>query len=128
MELGLTHLSLNEMSEARLWLDRARRDYTGYLLETIVHFRVHCAMRIIKAKALVSASNDNSPVVETAIEANEAQEADTESIDGSRVNTRISSMFVELSKKMSLTAIKSPTPSTRTQEYEEFLDGYQNKL
>ena len=128
MELGLTHLSLDELSDARLWLDRARRDYSGYLLETIVHFRVHCAMRSIKAKAnqlTILASEDT--VLETALEAHETE---TE-LNNSGLNTRISSMFTDLSKKMNFTSISgsaSPLSPNRTQEYEEFLDGYQNKL
>lgn len=128
MELGLTHLSVDELSEARLWLDRARRDYTGYLLETIVHFRVHCAMRTIKAKQQISASQESSPISETA---HEAQEMDTQEpeLNNSGVNTRISSMFIELSKKMSFASIGgTPSPTNITREYEEFLDGYQNKL
>lgn len=39
-----------EYSMAKIWLERARKEYTGYLLETLVHFRVHCALRTIKTK------------------------------------------------------------------------------
>ena len=50
MELGLTFAGQGDFTQAKQWLERARKDYTGYLYETIVHFRVHCALRSIKAK------------------------------------------------------------------------------
>lgn len=50
MELGLTYMRKDEFTTAKTWLERARKDYTGYLLETLVHFRVHCALRTIKTK------------------------------------------------------------------------------
>ena len=118
MELGLTHLSVEEFAEARLWLDRARRDYTGYLLETIVHFRVHCAMRTIKSKLQINSSEESTPVT--------TPEADSEINTG--INSRISSIFMDLSKKMSIISLNATPQSPRTQEYEEFLDGYQVKL
>ena len=121
MELGLTHLSLDELSEARLWLDRARTDYTGYLLETIVHFRVHCAMRTIKSKLQIISSEESTPIT--------TPDVDNE-LTGGGINSRISSFFMQLSKKMSIVSLNGTAPQTprRTQEYEEFLDGYQNKL
>lgn len=48
MELGLTFVRLGQFRTAHEWLEKARKSYTGYLLETMVHFRVHCAMRNIK--------------------------------------------------------------------------------
>ena len=50
MELGLTCAMDGDYQVARQWLEKARKDYTGYLYETIVHFRVHCALRGIKTK------------------------------------------------------------------------------
>lgn len=50
MELGLTCAMDKDYTTAKQWLEKARKDYTGYLYETIVHFRVHCALRGIKAK------------------------------------------------------------------------------
>lgn len=49
LELGLILMNTGALQDAKQWLERARRDYTGYLLETIVHFRVHCAMRNLRA-------------------------------------------------------------------------------
>lgn len=50
MELGLTYMRSGDYTLARQWLEKVRRDYTGYLLETVVHFRIHCALRSIKTK------------------------------------------------------------------------------
>ncbi len=49
LELGLTKLGLHLHKEANYWLEKARNDYTGYQLETIIHFRVHCALQSIKS-------------------------------------------------------------------------------
>ncbi|OTF82458.1 hypothetical protein BLA29_013619, partial [Euroglyphus maynei] len=46
LELALNHLKLGSLSEARRWLDQAKT-YSGYTLETIVHFRIHTAIRTI---------------------------------------------------------------------------------
>lgn len=48
MELGLTHLRANELDQANVWFEKAKRDYSGYLLEMMVHFRVHCGQRALK--------------------------------------------------------------------------------
>ncbi|XP_074593365.1 tetratricopeptide repeat protein 39B-like isoform X2 [Brevipalpus obovatus] len=48
MELGLTFVRLGQFRTAHEWLEKSRKNYTGYLLETMVHFRVHCALRNIK--------------------------------------------------------------------------------
>ncbi|KAH7638360.1 tetratricopeptide repeat protein 39b-like protein [Dermatophagoides farinae] len=46
LELGLNHLKFGSLAEARRWLDQAKT-YSGYTLETIVHFRIHTAIRTI---------------------------------------------------------------------------------
>ncbi len=120
MELGLTHLSVEQFSEARLWLDKARRDYTGYLLETIVHFRVHCAMRIIKPKLQLP--------INTCEESSPLPSPDVDNDLNTSFNSRISSVFMEFSKKMSLVSFNQTTEQNRTAEYEDFLDGYRTKL
>ncbi|CAG2175151.1 unnamed protein product [Oppiella nova] len=125
MELGLTYLSVNELSEARVWLDRARHDYTGYLLETIVHFRVHCAMRVIKSKLHINSSVETSPVTTPLTSPVTTPEVDSE-LTTTPINSRISSIFMEWSKKISNVSLN--THANRNTEYEEFLDGYQMKL
>lgn len=46
LELGLNHMRMQQYNEARQWLDSAK-SYSGYSLETIIHFRIHTAMRTI---------------------------------------------------------------------------------
>lgn len=48
MEMGLTYIKLNEFELANYWFEKAKKDYSGYLLETLLHFRVHCGQRLIK--------------------------------------------------------------------------------
>lgn len=48
MEMGLTYIKLNEFELANYWFEKAKKDYNGYLLETLLHFRVHCGQRLIK--------------------------------------------------------------------------------
>lgn len=48
MELALLKLTKRNFEEAKRWVKLARNNYTGYLLETIVHFRLHAASRIIR--------------------------------------------------------------------------------
>ncbi|CAG2106204.1 unnamed protein product [Medioppia subpectinata] len=122
MELGLTYLSIDDLCEARVWLNRARNDYTGYLLETIVHFRVHCAMRVIKSKVQINTNLpvvDNSPVT--------TPEVDNE-LNATPLNSRISSIFMEWSKKISNVTLNTSTLPNKNTEYTQFLDGYQMKL
>jgi hypothetical protein len=53
LELGLTKIGLESQSEAKYWLKRTKKEYSGYLLETIIHFRVHCALQTIKTNPKV---------------------------------------------------------------------------
>lgn len=53
LELGLTKIGLESQTEAKYWLKKAKKEYSGYLLETIIHFRVHCALQTIKTNAKV---------------------------------------------------------------------------
>jgi tetratricopeptide (TPR) repeat protein len=48
MELATLNLHLKQYEPARRWIKSARHQYTGYLMETIVHFRLHAAMRVIR--------------------------------------------------------------------------------
>lgn len=47
METGLTYIKLNEFELANYWFEKAKSDYKGYLLETLLHFRVHWYVNII---------------------------------------------------------------------------------
>lgn len=48
MELAVLKLSQKQYDEAKIWAKQARSNYTGYLLETIVHFRLHAANRVMR--------------------------------------------------------------------------------
>lgn len=52
MELATLNLSLKQHEQARNWIKLARSNYTGYLLETIVHFRLHAASRLIRLEQM----------------------------------------------------------------------------
>ena len=45
MELGLTFLDIGNLTDAKTWLEKARDEYTGFLVETQVHFRIHGAIQ-----------------------------------------------------------------------------------
>lgn len=44
MELGLNYMRAGAFTEARQWFDECKT-YSSYALETIVHFRIHTAIR-----------------------------------------------------------------------------------
>lgn len=44
MELGLNYMRAGAFTEARQWFDECK-GYSSYALETIVHFRIHTAIR-----------------------------------------------------------------------------------
>uniref|UniRef100_A0A6G1SNJ8 Tetratricopeptide repeat protein 39A n=1 Tax=Aceria tosichella TaxID=561515 RepID=A0A6G1SNJ8_9ACAR len=48
MELATLNLHLKQYECSRQWIKTARHNYTGYLMETIVHFRLHAASRVIR--------------------------------------------------------------------------------
>jgi len=48
MELTLLKLDQMQYEEARVLIKSTRSEYTNYLLETIVHFRLHAASRVIR--------------------------------------------------------------------------------
>ena len=45
MEMGLTLIDLGRHDEAKYWLERARDKYSKFLIETIVHLRIHGALQ-----------------------------------------------------------------------------------
>ncbi|RWS19005.1 tetratricopeptide repeat protein 39B-like protein [Leptotrombidium deliense] len=47
VELGLTYWKLDNLTEAKKWLERAMNDYSGYLIEALVHLRAHSALKRI---------------------------------------------------------------------------------
>lgn len=47
MELAIVKVELKQYDEAKKWIKLAKSNYTGYLHETIVHFRLHAASRVV---------------------------------------------------------------------------------
>ena len=47
-ELGMTYKAMGSLDEAKEWLTKARDSYTGFLIETLVHLRIHGALGKIK--------------------------------------------------------------------------------
>jgi tetratricopeptide (TPR) repeat protein len=47
-ELGISYLAIGEYVDAKDWLERARDHYTGFLIESLVHLRIHGAMTKLK--------------------------------------------------------------------------------
>lgn len=47
-ELGFSHMQAGNICDAKYWLEKARNDYTGFLIESMVHLKVHAALVSIK--------------------------------------------------------------------------------
>lgn len=135
MELGLTHLSMDNFAESKYWLEKAKRDYSGYLLETIVHFRVHCAMRIIRSKQAELLNSNSSTSTSTSTSTTPEQSPLTSpqvdvvaECDGvNSTENKFSSMFIELSKKMQQFTLANKKTQSNPAIYEDFTDSYQTK-
>ena len=48
VELGLTLLDIGNLDDAKLWLEKARDNYNGFLIETAVHLRIHGALQKVR--------------------------------------------------------------------------------
>lgn len=48
LELGLVYRKLNDLEEAKVWLNKAVYQYTNYMNATTVHIRAHTALTIIR--------------------------------------------------------------------------------
>lgn len=65
-ELGLTLINCQDLSQAKHWLERSRDHYTGFLVESLVHLRIHGALSKIRLmeqngdKIIVKHVNDNN--------------------------------------------------------------------
>jgi len=79
MELGLNFMRLGNFVEARQWLDECKT-YSSYALETIVHFRIHTAIRTM---SLVTKQQKRQQQLEAAEAAEDLDEAKSASALGS---------------------------------------------
>ena len=49
LEMGLTKMNAESYTEAKNWLKKAKDEYSGYLFETMIHFRAHSALQRTKS-------------------------------------------------------------------------------
>lgn len=56
---GLTYIDLEEYDLAKIWLVRARDTYTGFLVESLVHLRIHGALAKLRQLRKGSTGNSN---------------------------------------------------------------------
>ncbi|RWR99054.1 tetratricopeptide repeat protein 39B-like isoform X2, partial [Leptotrombidium deliense] len=47
-EIGITYLKLERFDEAKACLATSKNNYTGYLMETLIHLRAHNALHFLK--------------------------------------------------------------------------------
>lgn len=94
MEIGLTYIRLNEFELANYWFEKAKKDYSGYLLETLLHFRVHCGQRLIKKAKKKQAEIEASLEIEAALEIQQKQQVKI-------INEQQSSSTEEIGKEQS---------------------------
>jgi hypothetical protein len=62
---------LKQKSKAKQYLEKATKDYTGYQLETVVHFRSHCGLQAIKNEKIRAKSTVCSGIQEMGNNKNE---------------------------------------------------------
>jgi hypothetical protein len=61
VEIALLHIDQGRFELAILCLEDAKKNYTGYSLESRLHFRIHTALSELKAmKEVDGGSNGNS--------------------------------------------------------------------
>jgi len=54
MEMGLTLIDLDRLDDAKYWLERARDKYSKFLIETIVHLRIHGALQKLHRMSMLT--------------------------------------------------------------------------
>jgi len=47
LELGITYVEMDKLSDAKEWLEKSRSEYKGFLIEAMLHLRTHAAFREI---------------------------------------------------------------------------------
>jgi hypothetical protein len=47
-EIGMIYREMGKLTEAKRWLKRARDDYSDYLTESMIQYRVQWALDLIK--------------------------------------------------------------------------------
>ncbi|KAK8767717.1 hypothetical protein V5799_005500 [Amblyomma americanum] len=57
-ELGFLSMQQQQYTKAKEWLDQARNNYRDYLLESLVHFRIHSALKTLRSGGHLSPRSD----------------------------------------------------------------------
>lgn len=64
LELGIVYAEMDRYPEAREWLERAK-NYRGFLVEVLVHLRIHAAQREIggREKSMSQEHNESEGAI-----------------------------------------------------------------
>lgn len=47
LELGYTYAEKKDLENAKIWIEKSRNEYSGFLVEAFIHLRAHGAIREI---------------------------------------------------------------------------------
>lgn len=47
-ELGYAYMKAGDIQEAKIWLEKSRSEYSGFLIEAMIHLKVHTALLSLK--------------------------------------------------------------------------------
>ena len=66
LELGILYVEQDKLADAKEWLDRAKNDYKGFLVEVLVHMRIHAAQREVmdREKLLQVKESESSEILD----------------------------------------------------------------
>lgn len=66
--MGIIYVEQDKLADAKEWLDKARNDYKGFLVEVLVHMRIHAAQREItdREKLLQVKESESSEILDGA--------------------------------------------------------------
>ena len=102
MELGLNYMRAGAFTEARQWFDECKT-YSSYALETIVHFRIHTAIRtmslVTKAEKKRQKQQQQQQQQLDSINEDEAEGDDGEELAKSKAGGGFGSIWSALSRR-----------------------------
>jgi tetratricopeptide (TPR) repeat protein len=81
LELGITYVEMDKLSEAKEWLEKSRTVYKGFLVEAMLHLRTHAAFREVsdRERALKDQTIESSNSPQTIIDPSSIDAASTSS-------------------------------------------------
>lgn len=56
-ELAMTYIELGNVDDGKLWLEKARDEYSGFLIEVLIHVRIHATLAKLKHDDKLSKNN-----------------------------------------------------------------------